>query len=179
MFQGSFSLNQKSIDWKLWRLVFQRISVKLSCIDASIKNFQGSETNVMTHYQSLRSHLCYEQFTLWKVLYFRFWRCPFLRIAWKSPFLARCVACWILDGHLVLLLIAFITSHGWQEIGKTIEALTISGTCTGWLSCVCRIWEKSYENHLKRVFFIIKHLNVRTWIIQISQFRTSIHSPIN
>ena len=35
---------------------------------------------------------------------------------------------------LELLFLAVIThlyAHGWQEIGKTIEALTISGTRTG------------------------------------------------
>ena len=56
----------------------------------------------------------------------------------------------------------FFVKHGWQEIGKTIEALTTSGICTGWLSFACRIWEKYCKNLWKGKFFIIKHLNVQT-----------------
>ena len=43
--------------------------------------------------------------------------------------------------------------HGCQKIGKKIKALTLSGICTGWLSFVCRILEKCWENHWKGNFF--------------------------
>ena len=61
------------------------------------------------------------------------------------------------------------TKHDCQEIGKRFQALTISGISTGWFSFVCRIWEKCFENHWKRKFFIINHLKVQMWMIWVPQ----------